>query len=279
MIKNNSEIRLGIIGAGNITRRHLEVVNAIKGISAVGITSRTKKKSDVIASEFNIGSVYTELTDLVEKSNPDALMVLVSAEEIYSVAKKAILCKKPLFIEKPPGFTPSQTKKLAILAKKNNVDTMVGCNRRYYSVFHKGLKIINDHGNLLGVSIEGHERFWRISERIKKTVRSNWIYANSIHTIDLLRFFGGEPKNIFSIKCSRLENEGDQFASVMQFESGALGNYVSHWYSPGGWSVQLFGEGVSVKFEPLEEGVWSDKNLKQHSILPEEQDIKFKGQD
>jgi len=62
----------------------------------------------------------------------------------------------------------------------------------------------------------------------------------------------------------------------MKFESGALGTYTSHWYSPGGWSATLYGEGVTVKFKPLERGTWIDKDLTQNEINPEEVDVKYK---
>ncbi len=38
----------------------------------------------------------------------------------------------------------------------------------------------------------------------------------------------------------------------------------------------LYGDGVSVEFKPLENGVWIDKNFVQHPIEPDECDKKFK---
>ena len=62
----------------------------------------------------------------------------------------------------------------------------------------------------------------------------------------------------------------------MEFKSGSLGTYRSHWYSPGGWSVTLFGDGVTVKFKPLEKGVFIDTNLIESEIIPDNVDITFK---
>jgi predicted dehydrogenase len=154
---------------------------------------------------------------------------------------------------------------------------MVGFNRRYYSIFHKGLEIINKHGQLLGVAVEGHERFWKIiNSSYPKAVIENWIYANSTHTIDLLRFFGGEINSISSLSKSLKEKNGDQFVASMEFESGTLGTYTSHWYSPGGWTATLFSEGATVKFNPLEKGVWIDTNFNKHEITLDEIDVNYK---
>ena len=45
------------------------------------------------------------------------------------------------------------------------VKNMIGLNRRFYSVFDQGMKIIRKHGKLLGILIEGHERFWLLKKR------------------------------------------------------------------------------------------------------------------
>jgi predicted dehydrogenase len=247
------------------------------GVRVVGITSRTISKAKKLANTSQIEQVYDTVDHLLKGCAPDGIMLLVSANQIYDVAVNLIPAGIPLFLEKPPGLLPEQTKTLTGLANKHGTKNMVGFNRRYYSIFHKGLEIINQNGGLLGLAVEGHERFWKIAERdIPDEIRQNWIYCNSTHTIDLLRLFGGEVEQINALKNSVKEKTGDQFVASMEFESGALGSYTSHWFSPGGWSVTLYGEGVTVKFKPLEKGIWIDTDFQQHDIMPDEVDIKYK---
>ena len=249
----------------------------MKGVKAAGITSRTISKAEGLANSFQINQVYDSVTALVQKCALDGILVLVSANQIYEVASKLLPKGIPFFLEKPPGLVPEQTKSLAKLADSHGTQNMIGFNRRYYSVFQKGLAVIRDHGALLGVAVEGHERFWKIAgSDIPDEMRQNWIYANSTHTIDLLRFFGGEIKSISSLSNSLKETNGDQFVASMEFESGTLGTYTSHWYSPGGWSATLYGEGITVKFNPLEKGIWIGTDLNEHEINPDEVDVKYK---
>ena len=272
-----SKVKVGIIGAGTITRKHLDVIAEMDWIEAVGITSRTRSKAGHVAQEYGIPVCADDVESLLKQAHPDTLMILVSAEQMYHVASNVIPFGLPLFLEKPPGLIPDETKTLAALAQEHSVQTMVGFNRRYYSVFQKGRDIILDNGTLLGVSVEGHERFWKIADMVeKKKLRSKWLYANSTHTIDLLRFFGGELSNVHAVAHSYIEKNFDQFAAVMEFESGALGNYMAHWYSPGGWGVRLFGEGVTVEFEPLEQGVWINTDFNKHEIVPDDADLNYK---
>ena len=247
------------------------------GVRAVGITSRTLSKAKKLANTSQIEQVYNSVNHLLKGCALDAIMVLVSANQIYEVTRNLIPFKIPLFIEKPPGLLPKQAKSLTDLAKIHGTKNMVGFNRRYYSVFHEGIKIIKKSGDLLGLEVKGHERFWNImGNKISKDVIENWIYANSTHTIDLLRFFGGEIKNINMYSKKYKQKNGDQFVASMEFKSGAIGTYTSHWFSPGGWEVTLYGESVTVKFKPLEKGVWIDTDLSKHNIEPDEMDTKYK---
>ena len=230
-----------------------------------------------MANQYAIEKVYNNIDLLIQKCSVDGLMVLVSADQIFDVTKKLLPANIPLFIEKPAGLIPNETKTLAILADKFGTKNMVGYNRRYYSIFHKGIEIINEYGNLLGVTVEGHERFWKTDNiGFSQMILDNWIFANSTHTIDLLRFFGGDVNQIKTMKKSLKEQKGDQFVASIEFESGALGTYTSHWYSPGGWSVTLYSEGITVRFKPLEKGVWIDNDFQDREIITDDLDKQFK---
>ena len=109
-----------------------------------------------------------------------------------------------------------------------------------------------------------------------RRILKKWIFVNSLHTIDLLLFFGGKVKSISKFKKTYKEKKGDQFCSIIEFKSGTLGTYISHWYSPAGWSVKLFGEKVTVEFKPLEVASWVDSKFKRRKITPNKYDQKFK---
>jgi predicted dehydrogenase len=271
-------IRLGVVGAGNIASQHLQVLRHIRGIEVAGITSRTREKAELLASEFEIQHVADNLKDLVEDVRPDGLLILVSIAQMFEATKEAIQFGLPLFIEKPPGLLPNETEQLAKDAHDKDVRTMVGFNRRHYSIFHKGLQLIREHGPLMGILVEGHERIEAVrkSSMHSEQLLASWLYANSTHTIDLMRFFGGEVEKVDSITHRYREPLGDQFAAIVNYSSGTMGTYVANWLSPGGWRVVLYGDGVRVDFQPLETGRWTDKNYQIHEIEPDKQDIDHK---
>lgn len=274
----NREVRLGVVGAGKIAVQHLEVLQAVPGARLVGIASRTRSRAEDLAGRYRIERVFNNPEEMVRSARPDALLILVSVGSIVEVAQAAIDHQLPLFIEKPAGLTPAETGRLAQHAKQRGVPTMVGYNRRYYSIFHKGLEIIRRHGPLMAVMIEGHERMAavRATGKHPEAVLAAWLYANGTHTVDLLRFFGGEVTTAHCLTHRYQEPLGDQFAAIMEFDSGAMGEYSSHWLSPGGWRATLCGRGVTVEFRPLESGRWTDASGNVHEIAASAQDRQFK---
>ncbi len=270
-------INIGIIGAGYIAEEHLKAIDHIDSISANMIYSRTYDKSLDISETYNIPNVAKSFDDFLEKSNElDGILILVSVENMFDVTKTLLPLNIPLLIEKPPALSLTEIEELSSLGDEYKTPNMIGFNRRFYSIYHQGKKIIDEHGSLQGLAIEGHERFWKIKDDLSDEVREKWLYANSSHTIDLIDFFGGEIDEINTFSNSIYERYGDQFVASIRFKSGALGSYISNWYSPGGWSVQLFGEGVSVIFKPLEKGLWIDSDFNHHEIQPSNHDLDCK---
>ncbi len=264
------KINIGIIGSGKITNEYLKIIRTLKSFNLEGITSKTNKNSFKMAKKFKIKRVYKNYTEMVNCKNIDALFVLVSYNNIYKVTLDIIKNKKPIFIEKPPGLTLLETTKLFKLSQKYKVKNMVGLNRRYYSIFEKGKKIIFSKGKLLGLSIEGHERAWS-----KNFNLNNWLFANGIHTIDLINFFGGNI-DLKSIYINKYKGLNSNISCNFKFKSGALGLYQAFWFSPGGWSVKLYGEGVTVIFHPLENGYYFLTDNKKRIISPDKVDLLYK---
>src|SRR3989338_3174071 len=155
---------IGIIGAGVMARRHLEVMRSIEWMMPVGITSRKKTKAQHLATEFKC-AVFDDIEALIKYSHPEGLMVLVSEDQTVQVVESLMPYRLPLFIEKPAGLSPDENLRLVQLAKEYAVPTLVGFNRRFYSVFHKGIEVIRQHGPLMGITVEGHERMWLVRER------------------------------------------------------------------------------------------------------------------
>ena len=111
------------IGAGNTARSVAVEMTAIRSRShkIVSVYDREKMEATSFALFYG-GLVYGTIEEAV--SAPDVNAVYISEEEIdlhYEIAKKCILLKKPVLIEKPMTADYSQASELYELAKENDV--------------------------------------------------------------------------------------------------------------------------------------------------------------
>jgi predicted dehydrogenase len=73
---SSGEIRIGIVGAGQITRtRHFPGFRAIPGVRIVGVCNRRGESTRRVAREFDIPKVYNNWEDLVADPEVDAVVI------------------------------------------------------------------------------------------------------------------------------------------------------------------------------------------------------------
>jgi predicted dehydrogenase len=73
---SSGEIRIGIVGAGQITRtRHIPGFQSIRGVKVVGVCNRRRETAGRVAREFDIPRIYANWEDLVTDPGVDAVVI------------------------------------------------------------------------------------------------------------------------------------------------------------------------------------------------------------
>lgn len=252
--KKNNKISVLIIGAGNIANEHLKSLCLIKNVKLFGIYSRTKEKSLDLASKYKINYCFNSFNEIFNyKDQIDIIMILVNPDQVLNVFNKLKVFKKFIFFEKPLGKNLFESLKIIQDIKKYKLNTFVGLNRRYYSVINNGIKLLlKNNAKIQSIIIEGHERIWLI-KKIKKHKKyiKFWPYINSIHTVDLIRFFSGE---VNFEKFLSLRNKYSHMA-IMNSYSGIQITYISNFDYFDNWSLKIYNDkGDYIKMKSLEEG-------------------------
>jgi len=248
---------IGLIGAGAIAEKHMEVLAALDTVKVVAVANRDKERLKFFQEKYKIPHGFTDYQELIKDKPCDAYFVLVNTRNMFSVGKEVLTTGMPTLLEKPPSFSSKETKELIRIAHAHQTRAVVGFNRRFYGHFYTALKEIEKKGPLLGITIEAPERILQVRENKKFDERDteHWMMLNGSHCIDLLRFFGGKIEEVYAHSVSFKEKYGDNFSATIRFASGVLGTYSSHWNSPGGWRIVLSGIGITAIFSPLEEGI------------------------
>jgi len=175
-------LRLGIIGAGSVSKFHLFAARDA-GFKLSAICASDNSKSALkLKDEFEIDEYYSNSIKLIESTSYDCIAILTQPEVTMELISKIIDKKVPLLIEKPVSMNSSS---LINFKDLNNV--LVAYNRRYYSTVIELKKEQTSHAGIfkfLSVeSISNNNNFDRIKNEILK---------NTVHMLDLARFFLGE---------------------------------------------------------------------------------------
>jgi predicted dehydrogenase len=260
-------IKLGVIGSGPITRHHLDVVRALPDVSVAAICSRRAELRAAIASEYDIPDQIDDYRALLRRADLDGVLVLVAPDAIAAVSREVLLAGRPAFVEKPPGLSYPEAAELAEIAARAGTPAIVGFNRRHLSTVSQARDAVAAAGPLHGLRIEAPEHLARARAAGRsEALLSRWMYANSLHMIDLLRHLGGPIRHRHLLRACARTSDTFSVVAALEFQSGALAEYVAHWGSPGAWGATLYGRDITAVLSPLEEGWTIDRAQRRTPI-------------
>jgi D-galactose 1-dehydrogenase len=118
-------IKLGIVGVGKIVRdQHLPAVAKDGDYRLIAAASRHGKVDDIP----NFPTIEAMLDAVPEL---EAVSLCMPPQYRYDAARTALIAKKHVFLEKPPGATVSEVEELKRLAEANGVTLFASWHSRY----------------------------------------------------------------------------------------------------------------------------------------------------
>ncbi len=94
-------VRVGVIGVGQIGKRHLELYQEIEGVEVVAIADIDKAEAERVAQRFSVPHVYTDFRQLLERDDIVAVDVCLHNNLHMPVAVAAMEAGKHVYCEKP----------------------------------------------------------------------------------------------------------------------------------------------------------------------------------
>jgi UDP-N-acetyl-2-amino-2-deoxyglucuronate dehydrogenase len=225
-------MRVGILGAGNISDTHARAAKAIAGVEIAAVYGRNREKAERLARTYG-GTVYDDVDsflghrplDLVAIGSPSGL----HAEQTIAAIKRGL----HVIAEKPLDVTTAKVD--AVIAEADRRDVKVG-------VFFQDrlkpdiatLKTMVESGRIgTPIFASGRVRWFRPPEYYAGSRwRGTWaldgggaLMNQGIHTVDLLQWLFGPVAQVGARTATRLHTieVEDTAAAVLEFASGALG--------------------------------------------------------
>lgn len=280
--KDPKTVRVGIVGAGSYARYHLEVLSSLPGVEVSSILTTGNPRVADVAGRYKIKAIYTDQAQFLDQDEVDCFFVAASAYAVKPVAEACLTTGRPVFMEKPPGFSSQETQELIEQARQSNTFGMVGMNRRFYSVLEHGLAALAECGPLRGILLEDHIAISkeRNSGQYSPIEYQNFMSRNGIHGIDLLRYVLGDVRRVHSLAEGHADwgYSAASFASLIEHENGGISTYIGLWDTVAMTRFKVIAENGWIELEPpdLRSCLFVDSQRRKFQIKPDPMDIKFR---
>ena len=184
--------KVGFLGSGNTAKKHAEVIHSFKNYSITSVFSRNLQNAKYFAKKYNVKNFYDDISKFKNIENYDLIIVCLPPDKLLYYLKHLINLNTNIFVEKPLGLNLNEAIKILNLYKKRKFKEMkffVGYNRRFLGSVLKLKQIISKQKSKRFVDIQDQQDL-NIAKNLGHSTNTikNWMYANSIHTIDFLAF-------------------------------------------------------------------------------------------
>ena len=238
-----SKLRIAILGAGTMGRRHIDYVNASGECQLVAICDPDSGVAKLAAK--NEVPLFHDEYEALDLAAPDGAIIaaptILHEELALACIRRGIV---PL-VEKPITAALDEGQRLVDDAAAAGVPVLVGHHRRYHPRIKRLWKLVKEGaiGSLIGVSLlwavrkpdEYYDIVWRTR------AGGGPVLTNLIHEIDTLRYICGEITSVYAATSSATRGfeVEDSAAITLRFTDGVVGSVFLSDAAPSPWSYEL----------------------------------------
>ena len=235
-----TEIKIGFIGCGGNANGHMNQLAGIEGARVVAVCDLQAERAQSAAENHN-ADPYTAHQALLERDDLDAvylsLPVFAHGPPELDVIERGL----PFFVEKPVAINMDIAREVEAAVTNAGLITCVGYQLRYLGSTKITQQILR--GRTINMVIgkywcstgHGDPNAWL--RQIGKS--GGQLVEQATHTIDMMRYMGGEVETVYAMQANRFLKETDcpdANSVALQFESGAVGSLTATWAYAGDWS-------------------------------------------
>jgi virulence factor len=242
--------RVALVGLGDIAKKaYLPLLSAWDGIELL-VCSRTAETVAQIRERYRINRGTTDLDELLSW-RPQAAFVLTPSATHAALVGTFLEAGADVFVEKPATLSSAETHSLAELATRCGRVLMVGFNRRFAPLHRRARELWGTR--TVGLCLFQKHR----ASPAHADLFSTYI-DDTIHLIDLLRFFCGEAEAVETVRVVR-DGRLVEAVSVTALAAGGHA-LIATSLEAGEWreSCSLQGQGASLELDAFSRLRWAE---------------------
>lgn len=238
-----SDVRIAVVGAGLIGRRHVEIIRQCGGVCVASITDPAEAACG-FAQQQGIPH-FPSLPGMLAADRPDGVIIATPNQLHEEQGLQCVAAGLPVLVEKPIASSAEAGARLVEAAAAAGVPLQVGHHRRHNPLIAEAKRLLDE--GVIGRTVAVHGSFWlyKPDDYFDVAWRSQPgagpILINLIHDIDLLRHLVGEIAEVQAMTAGRTRGFAveDTAAILLRFENGALGTFTVSDTIVAPWSWEL----------------------------------------
>jgi predicted dehydrogenase len=187
-----------IIGTGGIVRdAHLPAYR-LAGFPVWGLYNRTRAKAEELAAEFAVPHVFDDLSEAIAQAPADIIFDLALPASMFAGALRMLPEGAHVLIQKPMGENIAEAREVLSVCRERKLHAAINCQLRF-APFVMAARNLIDRG-FIGDLIDMEMRLttmtpWGHFPFLKGLPRMEIVY-HSVHHIDVVRSFLGDPRSV-----------------------------------------------------------------------------------
>ena len=270
-------LKVGVIGTGGISRRHMDAyLRHPDRVQLTAVCDIVRPLAEEYASKTGVRAVYTDYGEMLRQADIDAVDICTGHRQHAEQAIAAAEAGKHVLTEKAMAHTLEGCRGMIEAADKAGVTLMVAQHLRY-SPEARAVKRCIDEGRLGAIQaarthviMQGPKKSWMNDGAEGGGV----LLLNSVHHLDLLRYYVGNVKRVAgvlkSVQPQMLNGAEDLAAAMLEFENGAIGDVFASWttyMARDGTSYMVIGSDGTIQSTPPTLGADTDTPVRHFGAI------------
>ena len=221
--------RVGFVGAGNISKLHLEgIARHPDRMQAAALCDVEAKALAARAAEFGVGRTYAGLDEMIARAELDVAVVCTPTHVRKQVILPLLEAGIPVFCEKPFAETYAEAAAVEARSRQLRVPVAINQNFRRHFSFLMAREVLARGGLGKPLHLTQVSMFLRRDTGWRLDRRRYVMAVMSIHWFDGYRFLlGKEPETVYCRGVNSPATEGGEDTGVsviLQFPDGVVAN-------------------------------------------------------
>jgi predicted dehydrogenase len=189
-----------VIGTGGIVKdAHLPAYR-MAGFPVWGLYNRTRGRAEELAREYGIANVFDDLAQAIASAPEDVVFDLALPASMFPETLRLLPRGAHVLIQKPMGENIAEAREILAVCRERGLRAAINCQLRYAPFVLAARHLLSE--GMIGDLTDMEMRLttmtpWHLFPFLKGLPRMEIVY-HSVHYVDLIRSFLGEPMSVMA---------------------------------------------------------------------------------